>query len=54
MLFKYEKQEEDELNMKVGEVITDVKQVCVYESECTYTTSLLVCCTEVYGGSYSH
>ena len=29
VLFEYEKQQDDELSMKVGEVITDVKEVCM-------------------------
>ena len=28
VLFDYEKQEDDELSLKVGDIITDVKQVC--------------------------
>ena len=28
VLFDYEKQQDDELSLKVGDVITDVKQVC--------------------------
>ena len=28
VLFDYEKQEDDELSLKVGGIITDVKQVC--------------------------
>ena len=29
VMFEYEKQQDDELSMKVGEIITDVKQVCM-------------------------
>ena len=29
VLFEYEKQQDDELSFKPGEVITDVKQVCM-------------------------
>ena len=28
VLFDYEKQEDDESSLKVGDIITDVKQVC--------------------------
>ena len=28
VLYDYEKQEDDELSLKVGDIITDVKQVC--------------------------
>ena len=28
VLFDYEKQQDDELSLKVGDIITDVKQVC--------------------------
>ena len=29
VLFEYEKQQEDELTLKIGDVIKDVKQVCM-------------------------
>ena len=38
VLFDYEKQEDDELSLKVGDIITDVKQVCA--SYC-----IAACCT---------
>ena len=36
VLFDYEKQEDDELSLKVGDIIQDVKQVCA------------ACCTRMY------
>ena len=30
VLFDYEKQQDDELSLKVEDVITDVKQVCIW------------------------
>ena len=37
VLFDYEKQEDDELSLKVGDIITDVKQVCAASCTCMYT-----------------
>ena len=34
MLFDYEKQEDDELNITVGEIVTNVTRVCVSGEPC--------------------
>ena len=38
VLFDYEKQEDDELSLKVGDIITDVKQVCAACCTCMHTS----------------
>ena len=41
VLFEYEKQQDDELSLKVGDIITDVKQVCA-------ACCIAACCTCMY------
>ena len=44
VLFAYEKQQDDELTLEVGDVITDMKQVC--------TISKLHLRTTIYGATF--
>ena len=46
VLFDYEKQQDDELSLKVGDVITDVEQVCerYLYSEFHIWVNIHVCC----------
>ena len=42
VLFDYKKQQDDELSLKVGDIITDVKQVCAACCTCIYTLSVIL------------
>ena len=42
VLFDYEKQQDDGLGLKVGDIITDVKQVCAACCTCMYTLSVML------------
>ena len=49
MLFDYEKQQDDELNLKVGETITNVTQVYIHSvCVCRHTEWCKRCCVCMY------